>query len=44
MRNILVHGYIDIRHDLLYEALRSDLEGLERLLLTLAEEAEKLDP
>ncbi|NOZ88373.1 MAG: DUF86 domain-containing protein [Crenarchaeota archaeon] len=44
MRNILVHGYADIRHDLLYEALRGDLEGLERLLLTLAEEAERLDP
>ena len=44
MRNILVHGYAEIRHDLIYESLREDLDGLERLLLTLWEEAEALDP
>ncbi len=44
MRNILVHGYAEIRHDILYETLRSDLEALRRLLLVLWEEAEKLDP
>ena len=42
--NILVHGYAEIRHDILYETLRSDLEALGRLLLVLWEEAERLDP
>ncbi len=44
MRNILVHGYAEIRHDILYETLRSELEALGRLLLVLWEEAERLDP
>jgi len=44
MRNILVHGYADIRHDLLYETLRGELDKLGDLLLHLYTEAEKLDP
>ena len=44
MRNILVHGYAEIRHDIIYETIREDLNKLEKLLAVLAEEAEKLDP
>ena len=44
MRNILVHGYADVRHDIIYEVLQDDLDDLEKLLLTLWEEAEALDP
>ena len=44
MRNILVHGYADVRHDLLYEALQTELDRLGELLLHLYSEAEKLDP
>ncbi|BES82860.1 type VII toxin-antitoxin system HepT family RNase toxin [Pyrodictium abyssi] len=44
MRNILVHGYAEVRHDIIYEVLRHDLDRLERLLDTLWREAENLDP
>lgn len=44
MRNILVHGYAEVRHDIIYEALREELEGLERILAILWREAERLDP
>ena len=44
MRNILVHGYAEVRHDLIYEALHRDLDKLERILAILWEEAEALDP
>ncbi len=30
-RNILVHGYAEVRHDLVYETLRNDLDSLARL-------------
>ncbi len=39
MRNILVHGYAEVRHDLIYEAIRRDLDGLERILAILWAEA-----
>ncbi len=44
MRNILVHGYAEVRHDIVYEVLRQDLDKLEKLLNTLWREAESLDP
>lgn len=44
MRNILVHGYAEIRHDLIYEALRRDLGDLARILSILWRKAEELDP
>lgn len=44
MRNILVHGYAEIRHDIIYDTIREDLDSLEKLLACLAKEAEKLDP
>ena len=44
MRNILVHGYAEIRQDIVYETIREELDSLERLLAVLAEEAERLDP
>ena len=44
MRNILVHGYAEVRHDVIHEVLRRDLDKLERLLIILWREAEALDP
>ena len=44
MRNILVHGYAEVRHDLIYSALKEDLEGLWLILESLHREAERLDP
>ncbi len=44
MRNILVHGYAEVRHDIIYETLKSDLESLARLLMQLEEEASRIDP
>ena len=44
MRNILVHGYAEVRHDLVYEALKTELDQLARLLEPLWREAERLDP
>lgn len=44
MRNILVHGYAGIRHDLIYESLRRDLSSLARILSILWHKAEELDP
>ena len=44
MRNILVHGYAEVRHDIVYRVLREELGRLERLLLALWAEAERLDP
>ncbi len=44
MRNILVHGYADIRQDIVYETIREDLGRLAELLAILAAEAEALDP
>jgi len=44
MRNILVHGYAEIRHDLIYRVLRTELDSLAQLLELLRSEAESLDP
>ncbi len=44
MRNILVHGYAEVRHDTIYETLRRDLGSLARLLKHLEEEADRIDP
>jgi uncharacterized protein YutE (UPF0331/DUF86 family) len=44
MRNILVHGYAEIRHDIIYETLKNELDALTRILDALAEEAQRLDP
>ena len=44
MRNILVHGYTEIRHDLVYETLEAELDMLAKLLELLWEKAERLDP
>ncbi len=44
MRNILVHGYTRIRHDLIYDTVRTRLDDLEELLLMLWREASRLDP
>ena len=44
MRNILVHGYAEVRHDIVYETLRGELGKLGELLERLWEEAERLDP
>ena len=44
MRNILVRGYAEIRHDLIYEALRRELSGLARILSILWHKVEELDP
>ena len=44
MRNILVHGYAEVRHDLVYETLKTELDQLARLLELLWREAEHLDP
>ncbi len=44
MRNILVHGYAEIRHDIVYETIRNELDKLAQLLQLLWSEAEKLDP
>ncbi len=44
MRNILVHGYAEIRHDIVYETIRVELDRLAQLLQILLSEAEKLDP
>lgn len=43
MRNILVHGYADVRHDLLYETMREELGALEAIFDVLWREAEQLD-
>jgi len=44
MRNILVHGYAEVRHDIIYETLRTELDELGALLEALVREAEELDP
>ena len=44
MKNILVHGYADVRHDIIYETIRNDLDRLEELLHLLWRKAEELDP
>ncbi len=44
MRNLLVHGYAEIRHDIVYEVLREDLDRLREILHVLWREAERLDP
>lgn len=44
MRNILVHGYAEVRHDLLYNSIRNELDLLAGLLNTLLAEVERLDP
>ncbi|ABN70634.1 protein of unknown function DUF86 [Staphylothermus marinus F1] len=44
MRNILVHGYAEIRHDIIYDTLRNELDKFMDLVRILWGEAEKLDP
>ena len=44
MRNILVHGYAEVRHDLIYNSIRKELSMLAQLLELLINEAEALDP
>jgi len=44
LRNLIVHAYADIRHDIIYEILRGELDSLARLLEVLVREAERLDP
>ena len=44
MRNVLVHGYAEIRHDVIYEVLRTELDNLAQLLRLLWTKAEELDP
>ena len=44
LRNILVHGYAEIRHDIIYSVLREELDSLAEILQVLWEEAERLDP
>ena len=44
MRNVLVHGYAEVRHDIIYDTLQGDLDALEQLLLALWREADALDP
>jgi len=44
MRNILVHGYAEVRHDIIHKTLREDLGKLVKLLNILWREAEELDP
>ena len=44
MRNILVHGYAEVRHDIIYETLRTEFDELGALLEALVREAEELDP
>ncbi|HIP85045.1 MAG TPA: DUF86 domain-containing protein, partial [Pyrodictium sp.] len=43
-RNMLVHGYAEIRYDIIYEVLQHELDKLEELLNILWREAETLDP
>ena len=44
MRNILVHGYAEVDHEIVYDVLTGELEGLARLLHALWLAAESLDP
>ena len=44
MRNVLVHGYAEIRHDLIYQLIKEELEGLVSIFNILLKEAEELDP
>jgi uncharacterized protein YutE (UPF0331/DUF86 family) len=44
MRDILVHDYAEVRHDLIYSALKEDLERLWLILEALHKEADRLDP
>ena len=44
MRNLLVHGYAEIRHDIIYEALKKELKKLAMLVKELETKAEELDP
>ena len=44
MRNILVLGYAEVDHEIVYDVLTGELEGLARLLRALWLAAEGLDP
>ncbi len=44
MRNILVHGYAEVRHDIIYDTLRNELSVLQRILEKLWRKATELDP
>ncbi len=44
MRNVLVHGYAEIRHDLIYQVIREELDDLLRIFNAVLKEAESLDP
>jgi uncharacterized protein YutE (UPF0331/DUF86 family) len=44
MRNILVHGYADVKPEIVYETITADLPDLEKLLNLLYTKARELDP
>ncbi|UXD22657.1 hypothetical protein IPA_07100 [Ignicoccus pacificus DSM 13166] len=44
MRNVLVHGYAEIRHDIVYQLLKDELGDLVRIFERILKEAEELDP
>ena len=44
MRNVLVHGYAEIRHDLIYQTIKYELNDLVKIFNAILKEAEALDP
>jgi uncharacterized protein with HEPN domain len=44
MRNILVHGYAEIKYDILYDVIVNRLGDLEEILVELWNKALELDP
>jgi len=44
LRNILVHVYSEVRHDVIYSILVNELDDIVRMFEILAREATRLDP